>query len=114
MLEVIRILGDVAPQSFNLEDNSGRNAIEVAIENDADIEIIKAIQRDAIAHEKSTKDRKCNENKEQEVIVSKPRMPARMASFCPGQRRGSWLNNYLQPDRFVQIENTGIKLGLVY
>ena len=81
MLEVIRILGDVAPQSFNLEDNSGRNAIEYAIETDAHIETIKAIQRGAIAHEKSTKDTECTGNKDDEVIVHRPRMPARMATF---------------------------------
>ncbi|KAL7543438.1 hypothetical protein ACHAXR_012964 [Thalassiosira sp. AJA248-18] len=47
MLQVIRIFREAAPQTFNLEDNSGCNAIEYAIENDSDIKIIKTMQRTA-------------------------------------------------------------------
>mmetsp|Transcript_12996 Transcript_12996/g.28211 ORF Transcript_12996/g.28211 Transcript_12996/m.28211 type:complete len:297 (+) Transcript_12996:138-1028(+) len=47
MLQVVRILREAAPQSFNLEDNAGCNAIEYALENDADIRIIKTMQRTA-------------------------------------------------------------------
>lgn len=47
MLQVVRILREAAPQSFNLEDSDGCNAIEYAIENDADIKVIKTMQRTA-------------------------------------------------------------------
>mmetsp|Transcript_25740 Transcript_25740/g.47332 ORF Transcript_25740/g.47332 Transcript_25740/m.47332 type:complete len:273 (-) Transcript_25740:88-906(-) len=47
MLQVVRILREAAPQSFNLEDNDGCNAIEYAIENNADIKVIKTMQRAA-------------------------------------------------------------------
>lgn len=47
MLQVVRILRDAAPESFNLEDNEGCNAIEYAIENDVDIKVIKTMQRAA-------------------------------------------------------------------
>jgi hypothetical protein len=47
MFQVVCLLKDVAPQSFNLEDNEGMNAIEYAIENDTDIKIIKTMQRTA-------------------------------------------------------------------
>lgn len=47
MLQVVRILRDVAPQSFNLEDNDGCNAIEYAIENDVHLKVIKTMQRTA-------------------------------------------------------------------
>lgn len=47
MLQVVRILREAAPQSFNLEDDYGCNAIEYAIENDVDIKVIKMMQRTA-------------------------------------------------------------------
>ena len=47
MLVVIRMLREAAPESFNLEDDEERNAIEYAIENDYDIKIIKMMQRAA-------------------------------------------------------------------
>lgn len=47
MLRVVKILREAAPQSFNLEDNEDRNAIEYAIENDAGLKIIKLMQRTA-------------------------------------------------------------------
>eukprot|EP01083_Nonionella_stella_P002749 7897_1 len=47
MLQVVRLLREVAPQTFNLEDHYGCNAIEYAIENDVDIKVIKTMQRTA-------------------------------------------------------------------
>ena len=47
MIQVVRLLREAAPKSFNLEDNEGCNAIEYAIENDVDIKVIKTIQRTA-------------------------------------------------------------------
>lgn len=47
MLSVVHMLRDVAPQSFILEDMHGCNAIEYAIGSDADIKIIKTMQRTA-------------------------------------------------------------------
>ncbi|KAL9179508.1 hypothetical protein ACHAXT_008798 [Thalassiosira profunda] len=47
MLQVVRLLREAAPLSFNLEDNDGCNAIEYAIENDADIRVVKTMQRTA-------------------------------------------------------------------
>ncbi len=47
MLEVVRILKQVAPQSFNLEDEDERNAIEIALESDVGIRVIKMMQRAA-------------------------------------------------------------------
>lgn len=47
MLAVVRILREAAPQSFNLEDHEGYNAIEYAIESDCDIKVIKTMQRTA-------------------------------------------------------------------
>jgi len=47
MLEVVRLFKQVAPQSFNLEDQDERNPIEIAIENDVGIKVIKMMQRTA-------------------------------------------------------------------
>jgi len=47
MLQVVRMLRQAAPQSFNVEDDEGCNAIEYAIANDVDIKIIKTMQRTA-------------------------------------------------------------------
>ncbi|KAL7428676.1 hypothetical protein ACHAXH_000887 [Discostella pseudostelligera] len=47
MLRVVYILREAAPQSFILEDMNGCNAIEYAIGSDADIKIIKTMQRTA-------------------------------------------------------------------
>lgn len=47
MLRVVRILKAAAPESFNLEDQDDCNAIEYAIESNADIKVIKAMQRAA-------------------------------------------------------------------
>ena len=47
MLRVVHILREAAPESFILEDIHGCNAIEYAIGSDADIKIIKTMQRTA-------------------------------------------------------------------
>jgi hypothetical protein len=47
MIEVIHTLRQAAPHSFNLEDNDGCNAVEYAIANDADMKVIKTMQRTA-------------------------------------------------------------------
>lgn len=47
MLQVVRQLKKAAPQSFNLEDEDERNPIEIAIENDVGIRVIKTMQRTA-------------------------------------------------------------------
>mmetsp|Transcript_15216 Transcript_15216/g.21619 ORF Transcript_15216/g.21619 Transcript_15216/m.21619 type:complete len:262 (-) Transcript_15216:1294-2079(-) len=47
MLQVVRILKHTAPQSFNLEDEDERNAIEIAIESDVGIRVVKMMQRAA-------------------------------------------------------------------
>lgn len=47
MLQVVRLLRQAAPQCFNLEDEDGRNPIEIAIENDVGIRVIKMMQRTA-------------------------------------------------------------------
>jgi hypothetical protein len=47
MLDVVRLFKQVAPQSFNLEDQDERNPIEIAIENDVGIRVIKMMQRTA-------------------------------------------------------------------
>ena len=47
MCQIIRILREVAPESFNIEDNEEMNAIEYGIENDLDLRIIKMMQRAA-------------------------------------------------------------------
>ncbi|KAL3800766.1 hypothetical protein ACHAW5_002480 [Stephanodiscus triporus] len=47
MIQVIHILRQAAPHSFNLEDNDGCNAVEYAIANDADMKVIKTMQRTA-------------------------------------------------------------------
>jgi hypothetical protein len=47
MLQVIHILRQAAPHSFNLEDADGCNALEYAIANDADMKVIKVMQRTA-------------------------------------------------------------------
>jgi hypothetical protein len=45
MLQVVKLLKTAAPSSVNLEDNEGCNAIEYALETDADIKVVKAMQR---------------------------------------------------------------------
>jgi hypothetical protein len=45
MLQAVKLLKTAAPASVNLEDNEGCNAIEYALENDADIKVVKAMQR---------------------------------------------------------------------
>jgi len=45
MMAIVKMLNVTAPKSFNLEDNDGMNAIELAIESNVDIKIIKAMQR---------------------------------------------------------------------
>lgn len=45
MMAIVEILNEAAPKSFNLEDNDGMNCLELAIESDVDIKIIKAMQR---------------------------------------------------------------------
>ena len=47
MLQVVRLLKQAAPQSFNLEDEDERNPIEIAIDNDVGIRVIKMMQRTA-------------------------------------------------------------------
>jgi hypothetical protein len=44
MIVIIQLLREAAPESFNVEDEEERNAIEYAIENDADIKVIKKMQ----------------------------------------------------------------------
>ncbi|KAL3817329.1 hypothetical protein ACHAXA_003952 [Cyclostephanos tholiformis] len=56
LLEVIHILRQVAPHSFNLEDNDGCNAVEYAIANDSDMRAIKMMQRTARDDWKSIKE----------------------------------------------------------
>lgn len=45
MLQVVRLLKNTAPQSVNLEDDDGMNAIEYALINDANIKVVKTMQR---------------------------------------------------------------------
>lgn len=45
MLQVVRLLKNAAPNSVNLEDNEGMNAIEHALVSDANIKVIKTMQR---------------------------------------------------------------------
>jgi hypothetical protein len=45
MMAIVKMLNVSAPKSFNVEDNDGMNAIELAIETNVDIKIIKAMQR---------------------------------------------------------------------
>jgi len=45
MLKVVRLLKKAAPMSVNLEDDEGMNAIEYALVNDANLEVIKSMQR---------------------------------------------------------------------
>ena len=45
MLRVVRLLQMAAPLSVNLEDNVGMNAVEYAIHSDANIEVIRTMQR---------------------------------------------------------------------
>lgn len=45
MLQAVRLIKTAAPQSVNLEDDEGCNAIEYALENEIDIKVIKAMQR---------------------------------------------------------------------
>lgn len=47
MLQVVRLLKSASPMSFNLEDDEGCNAIELALESDTDIKIVKSMQRAA-------------------------------------------------------------------
>ena len=47
MCQIIRVLREGAPESFNIEDNEEMNAIEYGIENDLDLRIIKMMQRAA-------------------------------------------------------------------
>lgn len=47
MMQIIRVLREVAPESFNIEDNEEMNAIEYGIENDLDLRVIKMMQRAA-------------------------------------------------------------------
>merc|ERR1712029_440443 len=45
MLKVVPLLKKAAPMSVNLEDDEGMNAIEYALVNDANLEVIKSMQR---------------------------------------------------------------------
>ena len=45
MLQVVRLLKNAAPNSVNLEDNEGMNAIEYALESDANLKVVKTMQR---------------------------------------------------------------------
>mmetsp|Transcript_6906 Transcript_6906/g.16004 ORF Transcript_6906/g.16004 Transcript_6906/m.16004 type:complete len:329 (-) Transcript_6906:90-1076(-) len=45
MMHVVRMLKTSAPASVNLEDGEGMNAIEYALDSDADIRVIKVMQR---------------------------------------------------------------------
>jgi len=45
MMHVVRLLKTSAPASVNLEDEEGMNAIEYALDSDADIRVIKVMQR---------------------------------------------------------------------
>lgn len=45
MLQVVRLLKGAAPQSVNLEDDEGMCAIEYALINDANIKVVKTMQR---------------------------------------------------------------------
>eukprot|EP01083_Nonionella_stella_P024176 66839_1 len=45
MLQVTRLLKNAAPMSVNLEDNEGMNAIEYALLSDANLKVIKTMQR---------------------------------------------------------------------
>jgi len=45
MIQVIKILQQAAPHSFNLEDANGCNAVEYAISNNVDLVVIKTMQR---------------------------------------------------------------------
>jgi hypothetical protein len=56
VLQVIHILRQVAPHSFNLEDADGCNAVEYAIANDLDMKVIKTMQRTARDGWKSIKE----------------------------------------------------------
>jgi ankyrin repeat protein len=47
MLQVVRLFKAAAPESFNLEDLDEYNAIEYALESNADIKVVKAMQRAA-------------------------------------------------------------------
>ena len=60
MLEVTKIFREKAPESFNLEDNNGVNAIELAIEHDADLRVIKNMQRTAMNYERDMAKREKN------------------------------------------------------
>ena len=55
MLRVIHILRKAAPYCFNLEDADGCNAVEYAITNNADIKVIKVMQRIARDYWKTMK-----------------------------------------------------------
>merc|ERR1711862_444997 len=45
MLKVVKLMKSAAPNSVNLEDNDGMNAIEYALLSEANIYVIKAMQR---------------------------------------------------------------------
>jgi len=44
-LQVVRLLKAAAPRSVNFEDNEGKNAIEYALESNANLKVIKTMQR---------------------------------------------------------------------
>lgn len=44
-LQVVRLLKTAAPNSVNLEDDDGKNAIEYALESNAHLKVIKTMQR---------------------------------------------------------------------
>mmetsp|Transcript_24775 Transcript_24775/g.40607 ORF Transcript_24775/g.40607 Transcript_24775/m.40607 type:complete len:287 (-) Transcript_24775:95-955(-) len=45
MLQVVRLLKTASPQSVNIEDNEGMNAIEYALECNVNLKVIKLMQR---------------------------------------------------------------------
>ena len=94
-LQVISILKEAAPESFNQDDDDGMNPIEICIMHDADIEVIKAMQKTVTSfHHRKT-------NPDHEVIVKRTprrgRTPARLVRAC----KSSSLRNIL---RLISID----------
>ena len=101
MLEVVQLLRQAAPQSFNLEDEDERNPIEIALENDVAMRVVKLMQRTARDDWRRRRQTETGNGMTHDVLVKNLERTANKA-------RSLLLANVSRNERTPKVEQTSI------
>lgn len=109
MLQVVRLLKQVVPQSFNLEDEDERNAIEIALESDVGIRVVKMMQRTARDDWREMK--QSGHGAKHEVLAKNLEQSAKEArvSLLSNSRRSGIMHHTPRVEQRSSMKNTSLQ-----